>query len=102
MGRMVAAGLRLRPMHASGGLAGVAITVRSRTGDTLLLHKAIDFAGRGDVIVVESGGELTNSLMEEMVLEPAVGRGAVGLVLDGADLDTMSLHQHTNATLLIA
>ncbi len=43
-------------MHASGGLAGVALTVKSRPGDNLMLHKAIDLAKPGDVIVVDAGG----------------------------------------------
>src|SRR3546814_18671417 len=76
-------------MHASGGLAGVAITVRSRPGDKLMLHKAIDLAGPGDVIVVDAGGDLTNSLMGELMLAHAVRRGVAGFVLNGAIRDAM-------------
>lgn len=42
MNRVTAGGARLRPMHGSGGMAGVALTVRSRPGDNLMLHKALD------------------------------------------------------------
>jgi regulator of RNase E activity RraA len=50
---------RLRAYHASGSLAGPALTVRSRPGDNLMLHKAIDMAHPGDTIVVDAGGDLT-------------------------------------------
>ena len=87
MSRMTAGGPRLRPMHASGGMAGVALTVMSRPGDNLMLHKAIDMAQPGDVIVCDAGGDLTNSLMGELMLSYAVKRGVVGFVLNGAIRD---------------
>ncbi|MEZ5652825.1 MAG: RraA family protein [Burkholderiaceae bacterium] len=87
MSRMTAAGSRLRPMHASGGMAGVALTVKARPGDNLMLHKAIDMSQPGDVIVVDGGGDLTNSLMGELMLAYAVKRGVVGFVIDGAIRD---------------
>lgn len=87
MGRLAAAGPRLRPMHATGGLAGVALTVKSRPGDNLMLHKAIDLAKPGDVIVVDAGGDLSNALMGELMLAYAVKRGVAGFVLNGAIRD---------------
>src|SRR5207244_1153636 len=50
MSRMTAGGAALRPMHAGGVLAGPAFTVKTRPGDNLMLHKAIDIAEPGDVI----------------------------------------------------
>ena len=47
MSRMTAAGSRLRPMHRGGQLAGPALTVRTRPGDNLMLHKAIDLCRTG-------------------------------------------------------
>lgn len=89
MARMTAGGAKLRPMHASGGMAGVALTVRARPGDNLMLHKAIDMAQPGDVIVVDAGGDTTNALMGELMLAYAIKRGVAGFVLNGAirDLD---------------
>ncbi|MCP5264743.1 MAG: RraA family protein [Burkholderiaceae bacterium] len=87
MWRMTAAGPQLRPMHASGVMAGVALTVRTRPGDNLMLHKAIDMAVPGDVIVVDGGGDLTNSLMGELMLAQAVKRGVAGFVIYGAIRD---------------
>lgn len=89
MSRVTAAGPTLRPMHSSGGMAGVALTVKSRPGDNLMLHKAIDMAVPGDVIVVDAGGDLSNALMGELMLAYAIKKGVAGFVLNAAirDLD---------------
>ncbi len=41
----------------------------------------------GDVIVVDGGGDLTNSLMGELMLAYAVKKGVAGFVLNGAIRD---------------
>jgi regulator of RNase E activity RraA len=87
MSRMSAAGPQLRKMHRSGVLAGPALTVKSRPGDNLMLHKAIDMAVPGDVIVMDAGGDLTNSLFGELMLEHALNRQIAGFVLHGAIRD---------------
>ena len=46
----------LRPVHGVKRLAGVALTVKTRDGDNLLIHRAIELAQPGDVIVVDGGG----------------------------------------------
>ena len=87
MNRMTAAGASLRPMHASGGMAGAALTVRARPGDNLMFQKAIDMAVPGDIIVVDAGGDVTNALMGELMLAYAITRGVVGFVVNGAIRD---------------
>lgn len=87
MQRLPGFGAEFRPMHRSGVLAGPALTVRTRPGDNLMLHKAIDMAEPGDVIVVDAGGDLTNSLMGELMLAHAIRRGVAGFVLGGAIRD---------------
>lgn len=89
MSRIFAGGPALRPMHREGGMAGPALTVRTRPGDNLMLHKAIDIAEPGDVIVCDAGGDITNALMGELMLAQAIKRGVAGFVLNGAlrDLD---------------
>ena len=85
--RLTAGGSRIRPMHKSGQLAGPALTVKTRPGDNLMLHKAIDIAEPGDIVVCDAGGDLTNSLMGELMLAHAVKRGVGGFVLNGAIRD---------------
>ena len=86
MARMSAGGANLRPMHAGGGLAGPALTVKTRPGDKML-HKALDLAEAGDVIVVDAGGDLTNSLMGELMLAHAETKRLGGIVIHGAVRD---------------
>ena len=87
MARMTAGGARLRPMHKSGRLAGPALTVKSRPGDNLMIHKALDMAQPGDVIVVDAGGDLTNALIGELMVTYAMSRGIAGFVMNGAIRD---------------
>jgi len=95
MGRLFAAGLRIRPMHAGGTvLVGPAYTVHTRPGDNLFIHKAIDSALPGDVIVVDAAGDCTNSLMGEMMLTHSETRGLAGVVLDGAIRDSGHVGNH--------
>lgn len=92
MARLTAAGPRLRPMHKGGRLGGPALTVKCRPGDNLMIHKALDLAQPGDVIVVDAGGDLTNSLFGELMLSYAVTRKIAGIVLNGAvrDIDVIA------------
>ncbi len=94
MSRMTAGGARLRPMHAGGGLAGPALTVKAPPGDNLMMHKAIGLAEPGDVIVVDAGGDLTNALMGEMMLMQMEKRGVAGVVVNGAIRDAGYIRSH--------
>jgi len=93
MNRMTAGGATLRPMHAGGVLAGPALTVKTRPGDNLLIHKAIEIAKPGDVIVVDAGGDLTNSLIGEIMVTEAAAAGVAGFVINGAIRDFGAIHR---------
>lgn len=96
MGRLYAGGASLRPMHAGGTiLAGPAFTVKTRPGDNLAVHKAIDTAQPGDIIVVDAGGEVNNALVGEMMLTHAETRGIGGVVIYGAIRDYGHVRNHT-------
>ena len=88
MNRMAHGGPRLRPMHAGGVLAGVALTVKQRPGDNLMIHAALNRAKPGDVIVVDAGGDLTNALMGELMFSQAQAIGVAGVVINGAIRDS--------------
>ena len=95
MSRMTAGGPRLRPMHRGGAMAGPAFTVKTRPGDNLMVHKALDIAEPGDVIVVDGGGDLTNSLIGELMSAHAQKRGVAGIAIYGAIRDYDTLHAGT-------
>jgi regulator of RNase E activity RraA len=79
----------LEPFHGDSSLAlcGVALTVRVRPGDNLMIHKALTLAQPGDVIVVDGSGELSHALVGGLMRLAALARGAAGFVLDGAIRD---------------
>jgi RraA family protein len=87
MFRMTAGGARLRPLHAGGVLAGPALTVKTRPGDNLMVHAALNRAEPGDVLVVDAGGELTSAIMGELMLSYAEKVGMAGVVIYGAVRD---------------
>src|ERR1700742_405113 len=93
MSRMTAGGPSLRRIHKEGVMAGPAFTVKTRPGDNLMVHKAIDIAEPGDVIVVDGGGDLTNSLIGEMMSAQAERRGIAGIVIYGSIRDYDTLHE---------
>lgn len=87
MARMTAAGPRLRPMHRSGRMAGPALTIKTRPGDNLMIHKALQLAVPGDIIVVDAGGDLTNALIGEIMTGDAMLQQLGGIVINGAIRD---------------
>ena len=91
MNRMVAGGAALRPMHKGGKLYGPALTVKVTPGDNLMVHKAIDIAAPGDVIVVDAGGVLTTAIIGDIMSSLAERRGIAGLVINGAIRDAAEI-----------
>ena len=65
-------------------LCGVAVTVMTRPADNLMVHKAMEVAQPGEVIVVSTNGNTTNSVFGELMGHSAVASGLGGLVVDGA------------------
>ena len=91
MNRMVAGGAALRPIHRGGKLCGPAFTVKVAPGDNLMVHKAIDTAAPGDVIVVDAGGEVTYAIIGDIMASHAEKRGVAGFVIYGAIRDSSEI-----------
>ena len=70
-------------------LIGPAVTVKVFPGDNLMLHKALDVARPGDVVVVDTSGSDRNAVFGDMIAWKAKHRGIAGFVIDGLirDLD---------------
>lgn len=93
MSRLTAGGASLRPMHDGTAMAGPALTVKCRPGDNLMVHKALECAVRGDVIVVDAGGDLTNAIIGELMTAYAAKKGVAGIVINGAIRDSDTLRK---------
>lgn len=73
-------------------MCGVALTVKARAGDNLMIHQALEMAGEGDVIIVDTGMGEPNSLVGEIIMCNAMFRKIEGFVFDAPirDIDAIS------------
>lgn len=77
----------LKPVAAGMAFAGAALTVHSPPGDNLWLHRALDIARPGDVLVVHVNGAYEHGYWGEIMATMAIHRGLAGLVIDGCVRD---------------
>jgi regulator of RNase E activity RraA len=68
-------------------MCGQAFTVRIRPGDNLMVHKAVELVQPGDVLVVDGGGDVSQSVIGGNLRLELIRKGVVGLVMDGAIRD---------------
>ncbi|MEE3716408.1 RraA family protein [Tumidithrix elongata RA019] len=60
-----------------------ACTVKVFPGDNLMVHKALDIAMPGDVIVVDAGSSFLNGVLGDLISTKAKHRGIKAFVIDG-------------------
>ena len=77
----------LRAYHRSGAMLGVALTVKTRAGDNLAIHQALEKIQPGDVLVVDGGGDVSRALVGEIMKAIAESKGCAGFVIDAAIRD---------------
>jgi len=78
---------RIKPVWTGATVIGTALTVKLRSGDNLLLHRANCQAAPGYVLVAETGGNNTNAVWGDMMTRAAMKAGAAGTVADGVVRD---------------
>lgn len=64
-------------------IVGPACTVKVFPGDNLMVHKSLDIAKPGDIVVVDAGGSRMNGLIGDLISTKAKHRGIAGFVIDG-------------------
>ena len=72
-------------------LFGLAVTVNARPADNLMIHKALQVAQPGDVVVVSTCGNTTSAVFGELMCNTAVAARLGGIVVDGAIRDVDGL-----------
>ncbi len=72
-------------------LVGPALTVKVFPGDNLMVHKALDAAKPGDVVVVDTSGSQRNAVLGDLVANKAKHRGIAGFIVDGLVRDLPGL-----------
>ena len=81
----------IKPVAPQFKFAGSALTVHSPGGDNLWLHRALDVAQPGDVMVVFASGAWEHGYWGEIMTTMAQVRGLAGLVIDGCVRDSVLL-----------
>ena len=93
MDRLGIADSAIQAIWPGARLAGPAFTVRTRPGDNQGIHRALQHARPGDVIVVAGGGDESRALLGELIGERAINLGLAGFALDGAARDAEALRE---------
>lgn len=72
-------------------LCGRAFTVRCYPGSIITVHKALEEAKPGDILVVDGEGDMRGALFGELMATDAQSRGLGGIVVDGPVRDSRPL-----------
>jgi RraA family protein len=64
-------------------LCGPACTVRVFPGDNLMVHKTLDIAKPGDVVIIAAGGSSMNAVLGDLIATKAKHRQIAGFIVDG-------------------
>jgi regulator of RNase E activity RraA len=73
----------IKPVTDTDRLAGPACTVKVYPGDNLMVHKSLDLAEPGDVVVVDTSASSLTAVLGDLVSTKARHRGIAGFVVDG-------------------
>jgi regulator of RNase E activity RraA len=81
----------IRPVWASPRVIGSALTVWCHSGDNLMIHKSISLAIPGDILVVNTQGNVTSACVGELIATSAMKAGVRAVIVDGAvrDIDAL-------------
>ncbi len=72
-------------------LCGVAVTVNARPADNLMIHKALQVADPGEIVVVNTCGNTTSAVFGELMCQTASAKRLGGIVVDGAIRDVEAI-----------
>jgi 4-hydroxy-4-methyl-2-oxoglutarate aldolase len=72
-------------------LYGRAVTANCRPADNLMVHKALQVAEPGDIVVISTNGNTTSAVFGGLMCEAAAAKKLGGIVVDGAIRDIEDL-----------
>lgn len=106
MNRVGAMHPRIKLVSSPGSpiVVGPALTVKARAGDNLMIHKALNMAQEGDILVVSNEGDNTRALVGEVMMAYAYyAKKIAGIIFDGPirDIDAiqhMKMHVYATGT----
>jgi len=82
---------RIKPLARGIRVLGPALTVECHPKDNLMLHKALQIAQKGDVLVASTQGYPDAGYWGGLMATSAMARQLVGLVIDGCVRDSAEI-----------
>ena len=92
LNRMYTMNSGIQDLTGHGAIIGSACTVKVYPGDNLMVHKALDIAQPGDIIVVDCG-VMSNGIIGDLIATKAKHRGIAGFVIDGLIRDVEGVRE---------
>ena len=90
-GRLGSVDPAIKPLGQGLRLLGPALTVRCHPKDNLMLHKALQMAEPGDIIVASTDGHPNAGYFGELMATSAKARDIGGLAIDGCVRDSAEI-----------
>ncbi|MCP1336962.1 4-carboxy-4-hydroxy-2-oxoadipate aldolase/oxaloacetate decarboxylase [Futiania mangrovi] len=84
---------RLRPIDRAMRLCGPAVTLKLGVGDNLMMHKAMQVAEAGDILVVDQEASTSHAPFGGIMATAAQAKGLGGLVIDGSVRDATEIRE---------
>lgn len=78
---------------ATGHCVGPALTVLTREGDNLAIHRALDDAEPGDVLIINALGGTTRAVFGDLLAEICLAAGIEGVIIDGMTRDRAGIEE---------
>ncbi len=83
LNRLYALDPEIRCLTGDFTLCGPACTVKVFPGDNLMVHKALDVARPGDIVVIDAGRSRMNAVLGDLISTKARHRKIAGFIIDG-------------------
>ncbi|WP_415768989.1 RraA family protein [Pseudomonas sp. LB3P38] len=92
----------IRHVAGKATFFGTVLPILTWEGDNLAIHRALDDAQPGDVLVINGNGEINRALFGDLLGEVCLARKVAAVVIDGAvrdiqELDAMGLPTYARA-----
>jgi len=88
MSRMGAMDIGIKPVWPSPRAIGSALTVWCHSGDNLMLHKSLTVARAGDIVVMNTQGNVSNSGFGGLLAASCLKIGIRAVIVDGTVRDS--------------
>ena len=93
LNRLYAVDHEIKCLSGDYTLCGPVCTVKVFPGDNLMVHKSLDIARPGDIVVVDAGASPQNAVLGDIISTKAKHRGIAGFIVDGLIRDLPAIQE---------